>query len=70
MDKNLCKTIVCRKCNAVVGLYQYEPGRWICPPCLWEEREKLIVLCENILKEDPETALKFMIASTLSNLEN
>lgn len=39
----------CDRCKVTVGNYQYEPGKWRCPRCVWKERERLSAACEAVL---------------------
>lgn len=39
------KPIVCDRCKATCGLYQFALGRWRCPVCIWDERRELLAVC-------------------------
>ena len=33
---------MCDRCSATCGNYQYAPGKWRCPSCIWKEQAALV----------------------------
>jgi hypothetical protein len=61
MNKEAAAKIRCDKCQAVCGNYQFAPGQWRCPKCIWAQKELLLAVCKKILKENSEVASKFCL---------
>lgn len=38
----------CDRCTGVVGLYEFDSGKWRCPACIWIERCKLLKVCQGV----------------------
>lgn len=55
MKREDANKIKCDQCKVVVGLYQYAPGEWRCPECIWKEKE----LLENFLHQIAQLILKW-----------
>ena len=63
---------MCDRCEAPYGLYQFAPGRWRCPACIWKEavefRTELVKVRAEL--EQFETGLPGLPRSRASNSHN
>lgn len=48
----------CDRCTCVVGLYEFESGKWRCPACIWIERLKLLKACKMLVAAERPTPLR------------